>query len=188
MKIRNVISVAVLLAASAQTGAHEPPPRGGVGEVFTTTFRVEAVDPAARMVTLKDAGGWTRTFHVGPRVNNLDQVNAGDVVKASYMQSVAVELKKGGSGIRMSTTEEDVRGAKAGSKPEGVAERLITLVGTVEKVDRKAQLVTLKGPAGNLVEIAVPDAAKLRAVKVGDEVEAVYTEAIAVAVTAPTRP
>ena len=49
-------------------------------------------------------------------------------------------------------------------------------------MNTKERYVTLRGPKGNSVDIAVNDPAQLKQVKVGDQVEAVYTEAIAVTV------
>ena len=53
----------------------------------------------------------------------------------------------------------------------------------VTAVNAKDSTVTLRGPKGNSVDLHVPDPAQLKRVKVGDQVEAVYTEAMAVAVT-----
>mgnify|MGYP006334906421 CR=1 FL=1 len=49
----------------------------------------------------------------------------------------------------------------------------------VTAVNAKENIVTLRGPKGNSVDVSV-DPSQLKLVKVGDQVEAVYTEAIAV--------
>lgn len=187
MNIRYALTAFVLLAAATQATAKDPhPPRGEASAVHSMTFTVEAIDQDTREVTLKDSEGWLRSFYAGPRVKNLAQVKKGDVVTVSYMQAVAVELKKHAGGARAAVVEQ-AQGAAPGAKPAGVASREIALVGTVMGVDQGAGMVTIKGPEGNVVNMAVRDRAKLRSVKVGDEVEAVYTEAIAVAVTPPRK-
>ena len=51
----------------------------------------------------------------------------------------------------------------------------------VTAVNAKENFVTLRGPKGNSVDVSV-DPSQLKLVKVGDQVEAVYTEAMAVTV------
>jgi Cu/Ag efflux protein CusF len=186
MNIRYALTAFVLLAAAMQATAKDPQPRGEAVSVQTVTFTVEAVDQQTREVTLKDSEGRLRTVYAGPRVKNLAQVRKGDVVTVSYMEAIALELKKGASGARAAVVEQ-AQGAAPGSKPGGVASREITLVATVVGVDPGAGMVTLKGPEGNIVNLVVRDRSKLKSVQVGDEVEAIYTEAIAVAVTPPRK-
>ena len=49
-------------------------------------------------------------------------------------------------------------------------------------VNTKEKYVTLRGPKGNSVELSVPDPTQLKLVKVGDQVEVVYSEALAITV------
>ena len=72
-------------------------------------------------------------------------------------------------------------GAKPGEKPAGAVGKQITVVADVVDVDAKNQRVTLKGP-NRTVELKVRDPKQLAMIAKGDQVEAVYTEAIAVAV------
>ena len=57
--------------------------------------------------------------------------------------------------------------------------RVIT---TVEKIDKKKETVTLKGPDGKSVTIQVRDPKNLDLVVKGDQVEITYTESVAFAV------
>jgi Cu/Ag efflux protein CusF len=54
--------------------------------------------------------------------------------------------------------------------------------GTIAAIDREHGTVTLKGPAGRTVTIEVRDKQKLDAIKAGDPVVAVYTEAVVIQV------
>ena len=58
----------------------------------------------------------------------------------------------------------------------------MTVVGTVEEVDKAHRLVSVKGPQGNIVDVSVSKAT-LEVAKVGDQVELVYTEALAISVS-----
>jgi Cu/Ag efflux protein CusF len=51
----------------------------------------------------------------------------------------------------------------------------------VTAVDAKTQTVTLKGPK-RTVDLKVPDPGQFKLIKVGDQIQAVYTEALALAV------
>lgn len=185
MNAARTLSLALWLSAATPLVAQSDLPRGAAGELVTTQFTVEAIDQAARLVTLKAADGSVRTIRAGPDVKNLAQVKVGDVVKTTYVQAIALELKRGGSGIRSSSAAESSSSARRGEKPAGTAERRVTLVGTVEDIHSGAQLVTVKGPKGNLVDVAVTDPATLKQIRIGDEVELTYVEALAIAVSTP---
>jgi hypothetical protein len=58
----------------------------------------------------------------------------------------------------------------------------LTVVADVVAVDPKEHAVTLRGPEGHLVDLMVPEPEQLKRIKQGDQVEAVYTEALAVKV------
>jgi Cu/Ag efflux protein CusF len=186
MKFRYVLAASVMLAAATQATAKDPKPGGSAAVVHSMPFTVESVDQDTRAVALKDSKGQVRSFYAGPRVKNLAQVRTGDVVTVSFMEAVAVELRKSAGGARAAVVEQ-IQGAKPGDKPAGVASREISLVGTVVGMDPSAGMVAIKGPEGNVVNMAVRDPAKLKSVQVGDEVEVLYTEAIAVAVTSPKK-
>ena len=49
-------------------------------------------------------------------------------------------------------------------------------------MDPKKGTITLKGPQGNVVELPVQNPAQFKVVKKGDQVEATYTQAVALAV------
>ena len=178
-----VLVSAFLLTLPPQLSAQQPLPKASAGEVTTMTAKVLSVDAASREVVLEGSNGAKRTIVAGPEVKNFSQLKPGDLVKATYTQAVAVELKKGGSGIRSSSVKEEGTRAEPGEKPSGTAQRRVTVTGTVEQVDKAHRLVSVKGPQGNVVDVAVSQAT-LEAVKVGDQVELVYTEALAIAVSA----
>jgi Cu/Ag efflux protein CusF len=71
--------------------------------------------------------------------------------------------------------------AAVGQKPGGVAVREVRVIASVEAIDTKKQMVTLRGPQ-HTVSMKVQDPAMLKGVKVGDMVEGVYTEAVALKV------
>ena len=62
----------------------------------------------------------------------------------------------------------------------------MTITATVEGIDQKTRVVTLKGPKGNLVSfVASDDVKNLAQVKVGDEVTVDYHESLVMRVLKP---
>jgi Cu/Ag efflux protein CusF len=77
------------------------------------------------------------------------------------------------------TTEKAPAPAKTDTLP-GKGEAAARKVrGTVDAVDKEKGTVTLKGPKGRTVTLAVRDKSKLDAIAVGDPVVATYIEAVA---------
>ncbi len=186
MKFASVLVVAATLVASTAALAQTPPLPAVMGaDAVTVSATVEAIDLPNRIVTLKAKNGEVMLLKVSPEVKNLAQVKVGDVVTTKYAQAVAIELRKGGGGIASATQQSASGAAKAGQKPAGVMTNTTVLVANVIAVDTAKKTVTVKGPAGNVVTMAVRDPAVLAQVKVGDQVEATCTEALMVSVTTP---
>jgi hypothetical protein len=170
-------------APNTQGGVVTAP--GKVAGATTTeiTAKVIAVDPAQRTVTLQGASGKTRTIEVGDQVRNFDQIKVGDRVHAKYTQALALELKKGTTTMAAPSQEAAITPPPApGAKPGGTIARKVTAMTEVVAVDPTAQMVTLRGPAGNEVDVQVPDASQLANIKKGDHVQVTYVEALAIAV------
>jgi hypothetical protein len=115
---------------------------------------------------------------VGEKVQNLDKIKAGDRISAEYLEALIVSLKKGGKEVPGAKAGAGAVGAAPGDMPAGVAARKVELTGNVTAVDRKKQTVTVRG-AHRAIDLEVRDPDQLKLVKVGDQVQAVYTEAVA---------
>jgi Cu/Ag efflux protein CusF len=188
-----LIASAVALACAAPALAQQKPSAGGesavvtspgkgsAARVVTITASVEAIDPAARTVTLKGPRGNVVTLPVSEKAKNFDKVKVGDMVVVRYLEALSLELKKGGTGIRERSEREGSATAQPGQQPAAGAARQVTVVADVMAVDEKRQTVTLRGPK-QTVDLKVKDPKQLKLVKVGDQVEATYTEALAVSV------
>ena len=97
----------------------------------------------------------------------------------------SIELKKGGNAPVSRTDREMAGAAKPGDKPAGGVGRQVHVVADVVALDAATQTVTLRGPK-QTVELNVRDPAQFKLVAVGDQVEATYTEAMALSVE-PTK-
>jgi|KBSSwiStaDraftv2_1062776.scaffolds.fasta_scaffold645306_2 Cu/Ag efflux protein CusF len=148
------------------------------------TATVEAIDQDTREITIKNEEGEVTTLTAGPEVQNFAQIKPGDRIEAEYYESIAINVRdaKNAADISNSVEQAAARTAPLGDKPAGVGARQVTLVANVEKIDAKSQLVTLRGKSGNTRVVKVRDPKNLQNLKVGDQVVATYTEALAVAV------
>ena len=185
-----ISSFALLQPAAAQTGnaaVASAPGKVGVAQTVDFSASITAIDKATRSITLKGPKGDEQKVVAGPEVKNFDQLKVGDVVQAQYLESLVLELKKGG-GLPVAKTEKAGGvAAKPGEKPAGAAGRQVTVVGNVMKIDAATQTVTVKGPE-RTVDLKVRNPEQFKLIAVGDQIEATYTEAIAVAVTPAAKP
>ena len=178
------VAVAVALPASAQSGAviaGTAPGKAGVVETIKVTATITAIDKATRDVTLKGPQGNEMTVTAGPEVKNFDNLKVGDQVNLNYVEALTLELKKGGGMIVQRSEKAGAAGAKPGEKPAGAVGRQVTVVADVVAVDPAKQTITLKGPQ-RTVNMRIPDPEQFKRVAKGDQVEATYTQAVALAV------
>lgn len=164
---------AVVLAASAAG-------KGGVVGTVKVTATVLALDATTRTVTLEGEMGNIVDVMVPPEAKNFGQIRVGDRVTVDYMRALTLELKGKGS-IRSSSSQAASAPAPAGAVAGGSVGRRLVLLANVTAISARDNLITLRGPKGNFIEVMV-DPSQLKLVKVGDQVEAVYNEAVAVTV------
>lgn len=169
--------------AKAAVVAASAPGTGTLAAAATISATVLVVDKATRQLTLKGPKGEVHTITAGAEVRNFDQIKAGDMVVARYMQALTLTLKKDGKELGGKTETVDGARAAAGEKPAGIVGRQVEVTAEVIAADAKTQVLTLKGPK-QTVELRVPDPAQFKLVKVGDKIQAVYTEALALSVEA----
>lgn len=165
--------VAAVLAASA-------PGQGGVVGAVKVTATVVALDAATRTATLKGELAHIVDVVVPPEAKNFDQIRVGDRVTVEYMRALTLALKGQGS-IRSSSSQVASAPAPAGAVAGGSVARQVVLLANVTAMNAKEEIITLRGPKGNFIDVTV-DPSQLELVKVGDQVEAVYSEAVAVTV------
>ena len=185
-----VVAFALAQPAVAQTSdvaVASKPGAAGVAQTVEASATITAIDKASRTVTLKGPKGDEVKVVAGPEVKNFAQLKVGDVVQIKYVESLVLELKKGG-GLPVAKTEKSgATSAKPGEKPGAVGGRQVKVVGDVTKIDAATQTVTVKGPQ-RTVDLKVRDPEQFKLIAVGDQIEATYTEAMAVAVTPAHKP
>ena len=178
-----VLAVAQSAPQAAVVGTSAPG-QVSMGDAVQVQGKIKSVDKKSRSVVVIGPQGDEMFMTLGEDARNFDQIKAGDLVTLTYVQALALKLHKvENKGIRERVESEQAVRAKAGEKPAGAVERTVRVVANVVAVNPKAGTVTLRG-AKRTVELAVNDPALLKELKVGNQVEAEYVEAVALEVTA----
>jgi len=189
MQKLSILAITVAVAASPYAFAQNPQASGAVGvapgkavaaQTVKATATVEAVDKAARTVTLKMPNGNSRTIVAGEEVKNFDQIKAGDKVNVQYAEALTIELKKDGKAVVGRTESAGMQTAAKGEKPGAVAMREVVAVADVVNVDAAKKIVSVKNKEGKIIDLNVRDPEQLKLIKKGDQVQATYTEAVAI--------
>jgi hypothetical protein len=193
MKVKKLLVIAALAMmacpalAQPQTSVEVTKGTDKATVTGTTTVKatVVAIDPTTRTVTLKDKRGRVVEVQVGEEARNFDQLKIGDVVTTEYRESMSLSLTKA-SGPRSASERTIEQRSAPGAKPGGTIGREVTIMADVVAVNPKTETVTLKGPQGNTVEVIVQDPEQMKNIRKGDQVQVVYTEAVAISVTPST--
>jgi hypothetical protein len=198
MRILTPLVAATLAAFAVPTLAQTPPSgaavlkatepgKGVIAEVVRVAATVEAVDAANRLVTLKGPEGNSFVVKAGPEIRNFDRIKVGDIVDARFTEALTLELKKGGGGVRERIESESAGVSKPGERPAAAAGRTVTVVADVIAVNAAKQSVRLRGP-NRTVDLKVRDPEQFKLIKVGDQVEARFTESVAIALDPAPQP
>lgn len=192
-KIPMILAAAVLATPVVVFAQNQPqaavvaergPGAGAVAEAVQFQGKIKSVDKKSRSVVVVGPNGNEIQMNLSDEVRNFDQIKAGDLVTMTMVQALAADLRKvDKSAVRERVESENMAMAKPGSKPGVVVEKSVRVVANVVAINPKAQTVTLRGPQ-RTVELQVGDPAMLKNVKVGDQVEATYSEAVALTVSA----
>ena len=188
------IIIAVVIAAIAVAGylflTKPKAPIAGVAAQESALIydgEVTKIDAATRTVTLKNKDGET-SIVAGPEVKNFAEIKVGDHFDVVYELAVAIELVKvknpGTTSEQVSTSTTT---APQGDKPGMITTKTITATANVEAIDAAKNIVSLKGPQGNIFKAKVQNPDLLKDIAVNDQVKVVYTEAIAAVVSAPAK-
>jgi hypothetical protein len=190
MRILGVIAVFIVLNASyvlaaagdqtqASSSANTQPAPARSDElhfvnVLTFHGEIVAVDPAKRLVTLKDANGEVLTLEA-ERKENLAARKVGERVLARYFEGAQIGKEKPGEAAPVHSLKDGMIGAELG----GLSGKQPAVAASVERVDAANQEITLEGSDGSLETIMVSNPYYLSHVKVGDQVMITRPQALA---------
>ncbi|WP_417514585.1 hypothetical protein [Marinobacter sp.] len=168
-------------AVGADSGLEMP--AVAMGESVMVTAIVVAVDWGNRVLVLRTEDDELVRLKVGEEARNLPQVRAGDRVVVAYSIGVALALSPADADIDMRARVDAVTldRAKLGEMPGGTLRSTIHARGVVRAIDSELRTVTFEG-AEHTVTLAVEEDIDLSNIRVGDQVDALYEESLAISV------
>ncbi|MBK1721696.1 hypothetical protein [Thiocystis violacea] len=179
---RATLSTGLLAASLAMSGVSaaagtETVPIMGAAATSELTGTVTVVNQEKRMLTIKTPDGRFEVLHVPEKVQRLDQVKIGNLLKITETEALLVDLKKGHGAGEIGVSADSQTERDPGIKPSGSIIDTVTLNGRVESIDTAKSTVTIRGPE-NVVTLKVEDPALLKTLAPGDGVEASYMRVI----------
>jgi len=201
----SALALVLSLAACASTGGAPQAQGAAAGEVMEKgavnpggtaaarvsvsrlTATVKSIDMDTRMVTLLGPQGDEIAFQAGEQIRNLGQVRVGDKVTVEYYEGLLADLQTGAAASQGAPMEEATAMARAplGERPAGGVGKAVRARVVIEFVDPIRKVVHFTGPLGrtHIVKVMKPEfQAMLKNLKVGDQVDLTYFEALVVSV------
>jgi hypothetical protein len=155
------------------------------GDTVSTTVTVEAIEQTTRTITVKDEDGIYETIQAPPEMKRFSELKVGDKIAARYYENVVVRLKKPGEAAVDVDSAAATRGQ--GKTPAATLAAQRTITATVTAMDPKTSAVTVKGPNGYVYSRKVADKKAFGQLKVGDQLEMTWTEALLISVDPPKK-
>lgn len=146
------------------------------------TATIQAIDHAARLVTLSSAEAGLQTIGVGPEVERFGELKVGDKITFRYYESVAYAVRKAGEAATAPPVGQPTVTRGTGPRPAATISQQKQATVTVQAVDLSVPSVTVLTADGRLVSFKVEDKARLKGIGPGDRVEITYTEAVMISV------
>lgn len=178
MKRRSLLALPVALTACASVNTEQTTTLVGV---------VETLDPTAREVLIRGSAGAQSgallTMVAGRAVRRFNQIRPGDRVTVVYFQAIAAQAVR-----PLSTAATPFAGmsiAREADRPGGEITRVRSGRVTITALDPATNTVSFTGPGGlnRTVTATNPDVqAFLRQLRVGEQVDMIYEEALAISI------
>jgi hypothetical protein len=155
------------------------------GDSISVTVTIEAIEQSTRTLTVKDDKGIYETIEAPPEMKRCSVLEVGDKITARYYDNVVVRVKKPGEAAVDVDSAALTKGQ--GQRPAGTAATQKTMTVTIAAMDPKARSITVKGPNGYNYSRKVEDKKAFDQLKVGDQLDLTWTEAMLISVDPPKK-
>ena len=179
------LASALMIVAAGSAVASDAPPAKPivVSDKIAVKATVVAIDEATRMVDLKGPQGNIVHVYADEAVTRFPNLKVGDIVNATYYESVAYDIKKPGTPAALDTVTTQT-GKYTGAKPGGgVTETTVSTV-TITAIDPSVPAVTIRTNDGQIQNFRVRNPQYLKDVKVGDVVVVTKKQALMISAEA----
>jgi hypothetical protein len=170
-----------VLADHHKKGEMKETPTAQRAMVLEIEAQITALDIETRQVSLTGPLGETVTVTAGPDVTRLKELVVGDTVTATYLTSIAAELREPTEEEEMSPFVEitDQVRAESYELPGGAVARIIRAVCTIEGMNRITRTVTILDARDHVHVIGDVQPESFGLISLGQKVIITYTEAVA---------
>lgn len=145
--------------------------------------KFKSIDAKTRKVVIVGPEGRELEAILGDEVKNFDKIKVNDIVTMRMAKVIVSDVKVINSGIKERQETITYSRALAGDKPTGIIEHQVKIVAEIMAIDIKNNIVSVKGPYKTVQVMLIPE--MLKGLQVGNQIEAIITQNIAVQVTAP---
>jgi len=183
--LARAVALATLASAASFAVQAADIPIGSEALESHVTTQVTAIDLANRQVTVKGPDEKKDvTFQLTEKAKALPNLKVGDQVDIYVTRAVAYVLNTDVGGAPKASEESGtIRATAENPNPGGEAFRQVRVTSQIKKIDLKTHEVSLLPPEGKLqvVKVENPDLqARMKNLKVGQTVDAIYTEVLRV--------
>ena len=146
------------------------------------TATVMSVDREDRSITIKDPDGKIHEIELTDDVKNFAEISPGDRIVTEIYTGLLMTLAEPGEEFTDKSASQVVV-SEPGQKPQIINVEMVETLAQISAINRETREVTVTDPRGNSVTLVVPEnIEKFDTIKVGDNVNARYIEAFAIAV------
>lgn len=187
---RTLAVVATLAFLAACAGLENPggeQPSGHDRTLVEMRAMVIGVDQERRLLALEGDDGARMVLPVAEAFRHFEHARVGDQVVVSHTKAIAWQVRPSDNGAPGMSTRETLRNPVSGEARGGAIERAVTVTATITSLDTVRGTVTVTGPQGKSQTFTAHKPSDLEKVRVGDLVDATYTEALAVGVRQEAR-
>lgn len=178
------VTLATLLGTASLAAHAAELPLAGVALEDHITTKVLAVDAANYQVTVEGPDQSQIPIQLSDKAKSLPNLKVGDQVDVYVNRSVAYVLDTSEGGApKVSEEAGTVRATKDNPNPGGEAFRQVKVTSKITAINLKDHEVTLLPPEGKVKVVKVEDAglqARMKNLKVGQTVDAIYTEVLTI--------
>ena len=183
--LAHAVALATLVSATSLTVHAADIPIASEALESHVTTQVTAIDLANRQVTVKGPDNRKDvTFQLTEKAKALPNLKVGDQVDIFVTRAVAYVLNTDVGGAPKASEESGtIRATAQNPNPGGEAFRQVRVTSQIKKIDLAKHEVSLLPPEGKLqvVKVENPDLqARMKNLKVGQTVDAIYTEVLRV--------
>lgn len=182
--LARAVAIASLVFAGSFTAQAADVPIGSEALESHVTTQVQAIDLEKRLVTVQGANDKPVTFQLTEKAKALPNLKVGDTVDIYVTRAVAYVLNTDvGGAPKVSDESGTIRATENNPNPGGEAFRQVRVTSQIKKIDLKQHEVSLLPPEGKLQVVKVENLdlqARMKNLKVGQTVDAIYTEVLRV--------